>query len=268
MAFKNLYNANLATGTDFGRMVTDIVSYNGGVPNSVTEKSYRGNRSYRIDTLGIVPTEGGAHVCPPMTIGEVYTDSRWIWLENGVSLAYISAPFAAGVNASKILYGSGAWQKVFLSWIATGTDRIRMYTRKQEAISFYIDLPQLELGPTATSWEFPGIDLTGNSIPSNTVINNVKLENIIRAFGIASTEQVNNLTLQNILTLTGIPSEEYVNNIELLNEIILEAVENTTSVKDLITYIIREIIYYTVSLNKKEEYNTILTKKEEYTVKV
>ena len=81
---------------------------------------------------------------------------------------------------------------------------------------------QAELGLTFTDWQFPGVDLTGQSITSQ--------------------EQVNNLTVENIIDLIGIPSTEVVNNLTLIQEIVLDAIESTTTVHNLIPYIQAELI--------------------------
>jgi len=234
MAFKNILPPNVASGTDFKKTIEGFSKNNGNETlSSSIEQLYKGKRSLKVTTTGTVSYEGSTiYPSVNVTYGQSYTGQFQILAPLNAQMMFMIC------GTSKTFVGSGTWQKIVSTKTASSTTTpFVCVTTSPQSISFYINELMIQAGTVADPWEFPGVDLTGNSIPANTNVNNVKLENIIKAFGIESQEKVNNLTLQNILTLTNIPSEEYVNNIELLNEIILEAIENTTSVNDAVIYI-------------------------------
>lgn len=251
MAFKNLFSANVATGCDF-KKTNEGFGTGANTTNSPSkEQSYRNDYSLKLTPRGTgvdgycnIGGDAGA-IRLGMVPGESYTIQSKVYSPNPTPGSPITVYYKQGtaykVFTSPVISTPSTWTLLSIPFTLP-PDATEAFVRLRNQFndvtkSVYFDDLMFQTGLTADPWEFPGIDLTGNSIPANTLINNVKLENIIRAFGIESTEHVNNLTLENLLTLTGIPSEEYVNNIELLNEIIIEAIENTTSVKDLILYI-------------------------------
>ena len=94
---------------------------------------------------------------------------------------YVNLPVTFRLYISGTLFSSISVQAGFnvLKYenvIPSSTANVIIIT--QNACTFYYLKGQVELGSTATSYEFPGIDLTGNSIQAQEAVQNIKTWNL------------------------------------------------------------------------------------------
>lgn len=276
MAFKNLLTANQASADFLGTTSGVAGGFGGGTVTVSTDWAAQGKKSFKVNTPGSVKYEGlRSNIIAPVSASTIYTFKCILHGIEGQTFTvalYDQSWSGVGVSIGII---TGTVENGLCSLVLNATTKstqtgmhFGVYTNSILATNFYLDKLQLEPGPVSTPWEFPGIDLTGNTIPSSESVNNLTLESLLKLDSIQPTSQIQDLIIQNTLQLLGIPSTEQVNDIQLLNQIILDAVESTGTVNDLIIYVLREMAIYNVTINRKEEYNTILNRKEEYEVKV
>lgn len=248
MAFKNLLSPNVASGGDFLRTITGYVGYN-ATPVLDSSKSYKGTYSIQAQCSGTHPYEGLNLPISLLNTSNYYSAQlrclsplntlMFIWMYNSET----------GTAQQKTWTATGEWDLILLpGTVLVSNPHIYMGSHAQKALNFNIDCAQIEVGTVCTSYEFPGLDLTGNSITSNEAVQNLKLNQELKMFGIASEEQVQNLTVENILQLLQVPSSEYVNNLEICNSIFMEAIESTETVNELIAWVACEFMKCNITM--------------------
>jgi len=256
MAFKNLFLPNVASGTDF-LGTTAGFSKNKGTEEitSSSDWSYIGKKSLRVACPGSLSTEGFIINLSPVLPSTQIVLSEYIHTVSNIIVTAVVSEYGTSGWIKNNFFGNtqinNETKRIQLS-IVTGstTNRITstIYLASQIATILYNDAFQLEPGSTATSYEFPGIDLTGNSIQAQEAVQNLKLNQQLKLFTIASEEQVQNLTVENILQLLQVPSSEYVNNLEICNSIFLEAIESTETVNELIAWVACEFMKCNITM--------------------
>ena len=239
MAFKNLFSPNQATGGHFSKNLTGIFKYGAfSVISYVSTNPYDGKGCTQITLDGtseqgivMTPTQFGTTNTFSLSL-KFYINTAMnvnMYMGSGYSQNRITVPVQAGFNILK-----------YENHISTTGNNIYL-TTSNSGVMYYLG-GQFELGPTATSYQFPGIDLTGNSITSNEAVQNIKLNQELKLFAIASGEQVRNITVENIIECLGVPQQEAINNIGLIQTIIADAVESTENVNQLIIWIACELM--------------------------
>lgn len=262
MAFKNLLTPNVAAGSAFNKAHSGFGPNNPvGLANSTEQECELGS-CLQIQCPGLKDGEGCFTYDTQINSNSDITVQHEIFAPTNVPMQMILVDSVTWTTTyTKQFNGKGEWSNISVSGNIP-SNRFETYITVDSGhispLNFYVGRGQAEYGLVPTMWQFPGVDLTGNSIPSNEAFGNIKLENTIQAFGIASQEQIHNLTLENILTLVGITSEEYINNIGLLNEIIVEGIESTTTVKDLLIYVYAKTLKTGIKI-KYPQSKTVLT---------
>ena len=249
MAFKNLFPPNVASGTAFLKNVSGFGMQSNSSLDSVINDQM-GGRCLRVTCDGSVTQQGTYTSQISCLTNTNYTfQTRYIIPTGKTVLMYLHDPLWT-CSATKTLIADGTVHidAVTLLTKSNTTIRCMIITNSAQNVVSYFNKLQVEPGSTATSYQFPGVDLTGNSITSNEAVQNIKLNQELKMFAIASGEQVQNLTVENILQLLQVPSSEYVNNLEICNSIFLEAIESTETVNELIVWIACEFMKCNITM--------------------
>lgn len=242
MAFKNLLSPNQASGGRFLQSYIGVGRYDIASFVYSTTNPYNGEGCVKYTTTG--SSQQGLFATSPTALNTSnnYSLAWKIWVDAAVTFKIqfggnsgVNVPTSAGLNVIKYENHPPVSNRY-------------LYLTTSQACNFYYLRGQLELGPVCTPYEFPGIDLTGNSITSNEAVQNIKLNQQLKLFTIASQEQVQNLTVENILQLLQVPSSEYVNNLEICNSIFLEAIESTETVNEFIAWVACEFIKCNITM--------------------
>lgn len=245
MAFKNLLPPNAATATRFLKTTGNLSIYKGTPVLSPVSDGVNIKFSTGVDREGIFISPSNF----PVTVGLPYT----FWIDFTATLGsklQIWVYSSAKLESTPNIVADGSEQTLAASCNPSGST-VNLYILawgNQTPFTAKITKMQFEQNDHATSYEFPGLDLTGNSITSNEAVQNLKLNQELKMFATESLEQVQNLTVENILQLLQVPSSEYVNNLEICNSIFMEAIESTETVNELIAWVACEFMKCNITM--------------------
>jgi hypothetical protein len=166
-ATTNLLTANVSTGTDTLGDTTGFTAYNSAALSSSTEQAYQGSRSLKVVTPGAVTTEG-ANCTYTLANGNPVSGS-----------VMVKAPLGAAMSLQitgsdyTLFTGTGEWQKVSMG-VANKTSSANVYiwtTTTPQAITFYVDMLQIEAKAYPTSWTLGSTSRAASTmtIPSNVL---------------------------------------------------------------------------------------------------
>jgi hypothetical protein len=174
-ATTNLLTANQSTGTDSGGNTTGFTGvqtangYTGAETlSSSTDYAQQGSKSLKCITDGAYNHEGIYVNISGLTSSVSYTWSGWVIFPVGI-------PFYLGSSATGTSYyytGTGNWQYVSATFTSTSTSHtFSCATVYKSAITFYVDMLQLEQKAYPTSWTLGGTtrNAVTCTIPSNVL---------------------------------------------------------------------------------------------------
>jgi hypothetical protein len=174
-ATTNLLTANVSTGTDTSGNTTGfsgVQTANGHTGaetlSSSTDYAQQGSKSLKCITDGAYNSEGIYVSVSGLTSSVSYTWSGWVIFPVGI-------PFYLGSSATGTSYyytGTGNWQYVSATFTSTSTSHTFTFaTVYESAITFYVDMLQLEQKAYPTSWTLGGTtrNAVTCTIPSNVL---------------------------------------------------------------------------------------------------
>jgi hypothetical protein len=166
-ATTNLLTANQSTGTDSGGNTTGFSVNNGATLSSSNTQAMQGSYSLKVVTPGAVAVEGTYLALSGLTNAVSYNISGWVYAPLGSIFSIYGAYYT----------GTGNWQYVTYSWTQSGTTLNIYITTSSyaQAITFYVDMLQLEQKAYPTSWTLGGTtrNAVTCTIPSSVVISDV-----------------------------------------------------------------------------------------------
>jgi hypothetical protein len=168
-ATTNLLTANISTGTDTSGNTTGFSGVTGAETlSSSTDYAQQGSKSLKCITDGAYNSEGIYVSVSGLTSSVSYTWSGWVIFPVGI-------PFYLGSSATGTSYyytGTGNWQYVSATFTSTSTSHTFTFaTVYESAITFYVDMLQLEQKAYPTSWTLGGTtrNAVTCTIPSNVL---------------------------------------------------------------------------------------------------
>jgi len=152
----NLFSANVATGTDTLGNITGFEPYRSATVTSSTDTAKQGAKSCKIVTPGTLGAEGVQLPTITGVNGTHYCMSGWIFAPQD---SVIQIKLVSGNVTDTYLTGNNAWQS-FTSLNTLGGTSLILYIRTRtadpkQAITFYVDKLQMEIGDTPTAWGKP-----------------------------------------------------------------------------------------------------------------
>lgn len=143
-----------------GGFETNATGWVNGTRSSVQAKY--GGYSYQAVTAGAGPHEGvntTSTFCP-VAGSTTYTCSVWVYAPNGAAMEldlawYSSVPAYLSSPAQVLFIGTGAWQRVSISGVShasSATAQVFVRTASAQAITFYVDGVQIELGSVVSNY--------------------------------------------------------------------------------------------------------------------